>query len=151
LGDVAEDRFERGVVEFGFPPDLFPDRFHQFDVEAGVAPLFALLERGIRDVGADGQRFAAARFFFAAAFRRRAAAFGGFFGRGRFRGRATASTASRGDERQGPHKQYRHQGGQPRLAEQTFLRSTNCWNGASVHPIWGDASIQSAEKPRYTF
>ena len=73
LGDVAEDRFEGGVDEFRFTPDLFADRFHQFDVEAGVAALFPLLERGIGDVGADRQRFAAAaRFFFA---------FGFFFGR----------------------------------------------------------------------
>ena len=43
----------------GVAADLFGDRFHQFDVEAGVVARFALLERGIGDVGADRQRFAA--------------------------------------------------------------------------------------------
>jgi hypothetical protein len=34
LGQVAEDRRERGVLEFDFAADLFADRFDHFDVEA---------------------------------------------------------------------------------------------------------------------
>jgi hypothetical protein len=34
LGEVAEDRVERGVLEFRSAADLFGDRFDQFDVEA---------------------------------------------------------------------------------------------------------------------
>jgi hypothetical protein len=62
LGDVAEDRFERGVLEFRLAAHLFGDRFHQFDVETGVVAGFPLLERGIGDVGADAERFAAPAF-----------------------------------------------------------------------------------------
>src|SRR6187549_286271 len=58
--EVAEDRLEGGVDEFGLTADVPRHRFHQLDVEAGVVGRIALLERRVGDVGADRERLSAA-------------------------------------------------------------------------------------------
>src|SRR6185312_6152025 len=121
LRDVTEDRFEGGVDEFLFAADLGADRFYQFDVEAGVtAVLRFLLERGVGDVGSDGQLFAAAcRFFTAFGCGTAAGAFAAFFARAARAG-AAAPTAT-GHDKRGDRQQERREerGG-------TDLGHTNC-------------------------
>src|SRR5215203_825277 len=56
LGEIPEDRVERGVLVGHLATHVLGDRVQQVDVEPGVIRRLTLLERRVRDIRADRER-----------------------------------------------------------------------------------------------